>query len=171
MMDHHGWKWWKKQEPDIAQLQLELVDIWHFYLSQWLENNDESDMPELVQQIIEHIEAAEGHQRRGGVIFYIEELAVNTLVTKQMGLGPFSNLCRMTDLTFEMLYTQYVGKNVLNMFRQNNGYKDGSYRKVWGGREDNEHLVELVSHLDTSSLQFPELVYASLETRYGLQTH
>ncbi|MFT5003176.1 MAG: hypothetical protein ACI952_001524, partial [Flavobacteriales bacterium] len=24
MLDHHGWKWWKHQEIDIAQVQLEL---------------------------------------------------------------------------------------------------------------------------------------------------
>jgi len=33
MLDHHGWKWWKHQEIDIAQVQLELVDILHFGLS------------------------------------------------------------------------------------------------------------------------------------------
>ena len=24
-MEHHGWKWWKKQECDLQQLQMELV--------------------------------------------------------------------------------------------------------------------------------------------------
>src|ERR1035437_8553396 len=32
-IEHHGWKWWKKQECDMAQLRMELVDIWHFVLS------------------------------------------------------------------------------------------------------------------------------------------
>src|SRR5512135_2791289 len=32
-IEHHGWKWWKKQECDMAQLRMELVDIWHFILS------------------------------------------------------------------------------------------------------------------------------------------
>ncbi len=32
-IDHHGWKWWKAQEKDLPQLQMELVDIWHFALS------------------------------------------------------------------------------------------------------------------------------------------
>ncbi len=26
MLDHYGWKWWKHQEVDVAQVQLELVD-------------------------------------------------------------------------------------------------------------------------------------------------
>ena len=33
LLDHYGWKWWKKQTPDQEQVVLELVDIWHFGLS------------------------------------------------------------------------------------------------------------------------------------------
>jgi len=32
-IDHHGWKWWKAQVKDLAQLRLELVDVFHFMLS------------------------------------------------------------------------------------------------------------------------------------------
>ena len=32
-IEHHGWKWWKAQEKDLPQLQMECVDIWHFALS------------------------------------------------------------------------------------------------------------------------------------------
>ena len=35
-----------------------------------------------------------------------------------------------------------MGKQTLTQFRQNNGYKDGTYQKVWGGREDNEFLTD-----------------------------
>jgi len=33
LLEHVGWKWWKAQEPNIAQARLELVDIWHFAMS------------------------------------------------------------------------------------------------------------------------------------------
>ena len=33
LMDHVGYKWWKKQTPDMEQVRLEVVDIWHFGLS------------------------------------------------------------------------------------------------------------------------------------------
>ena len=33
LMDHAGYKWWKHAEPDIEQIQLEVVDIWHFGMS------------------------------------------------------------------------------------------------------------------------------------------
>src|SRR5690606_32682284 len=34
MIDHHGFKWWKKQEKNLAQVQLEMIDIVHFMLSE-----------------------------------------------------------------------------------------------------------------------------------------
>ncbi len=33
LLDHFGWKWWKHQQPDMDQVKLEIVDIWHFGLS------------------------------------------------------------------------------------------------------------------------------------------
>ena len=39
MLEHYGWKWWKKQEADIMQVKLEVVDIVHFALSIRLEQN------------------------------------------------------------------------------------------------------------------------------------
>ena len=39
-------------------------------------------------------------------------------------------------------------KNVLNKFRQDNGYKTGEYSKVWFGKEDNVHLEEILNKLE-----------------------
>jgi hypothetical protein len=71
-----------------------------------------------------------------------------------------------SQLDFDALYSAYVGKNVLNFFRQDNGYKDGSYIKNWSGREDNEHLVEVRASLDHGAEDFSKQVYDSLESRY-----
>jgi hypothetical protein len=72
----------------------------------------------------------------------------------------------MLEMDFDALYRSYVGKNVLNFFRQDHGYKDGSYIKVWQGREDNEHLVEIVKSLDSSHADFRDDVYLGLRKRY-----
>ena len=58
-------------------------------------------------------------------------------------------------------------KYFLNFFRQDHGYKDGSYIKNWAGREDNEHLVELVADLDKDAEDFADQVYQALATRYA----
>jgi hypothetical protein len=64
------------------------------------------------------------------------------------------------------IYALYIGKNILNRFRQNNGYKTGEYRKLWQGREDNEHLVELLGELSGVGGDLPEQLYQGLEARY-----
>ncbi|MFT7292895.1 MAG: hypothetical protein ACI87Q_000741, partial [Pseudohongiellaceae bacterium] len=35
-----------------------------------------------------------------------------------------------------------------NFFRQDHGYKDGSYIKIWQGQEDNVHLVDILASAD-----------------------
>src|SRR5690606_37979069 len=43
LMDHYGWKWWKKQTPDRDQVVLELIDIWHFGLSDLLQEDEPAE--------------------------------------------------------------------------------------------------------------------------------
>ena len=70
-------------------------------------------------------------------------------------------------MSFDQLYRGYVGKNVLNFFRQDHGYKEGTYRKHWhDGREDNEHLVEALQSLDASEPGFKNALYDALKHRY-----
>ncbi|MGB1748130.1 MAG: hypothetical protein ACPHGW_11420, partial [Pseudohongiellaceae bacterium] len=57
--------------------------------------------------------------------------------------------------------------NVLNFFRQDNGYKEGTYRKLWSGREDNEVLVDILQSLDASQPDFKGAIYASLQVAYN----
>jgi hypothetical protein len=63
----------------------------------------------------------------------------------------------------QTLYKLYVGKNILNQFRQDNGYKDGSYIKIWAGEEDN---VVMKRVLDDSSDISPSELYKELTKLY-----
>jgi len=56
----------------------------------------------------------------------------------------FFKACDAVGLSFEELYRLYIGKNALNQFRQEHGYKEGSYRKIWNGKEDNEVMQEIL---------------------------
>ena len=60
------------------------------------------------------------------------------------------------------LYECYIAKNVLNRFRQNNGYKEGTYQKVWNGREDNTVMSEILSSGVTSI----DEIYKALQSEY-----
>jgi hypothetical protein len=70
------------------------------------------------------------------------------------------------DISLDRLYRSYVGKNVLNFFRQDRGYKEGFYKKHWDGREDNLHLVEVLELLDSDSPTYRQDVYGELARRY-----
>ena len=161
LLDHYGWKWWKKQTPDVDQIALELVDIWHFGLSLLLLSGD--DMETIGDRVIAGFADQQGSDDFASDL---EEFTAQTLVTKEFDIAGFARLMDGINMDFETLYVGYVGKNVLNFFRQDNGYQDGSYHKQWGGKEDNEHLVEIVAQLDTSAASFKDDLYSQMQSTY-----
>jgi len=82
---------------------------------------------------------------------------INTLIIS------FLNMSSQLNLKLPELYKLYVGKNILNKFRQNNGYKEGSYIKVWNGQEDN---VVMQTILDTKTDITPNELYDALKEAY-----
>ena len=163
LIEHYGYKWWKKQTPDIEQVRLEVIDIWHFGLSALFAGG--RSIEEIADDIVDEWES---HSPTGlGVREATEKLALHSLETKSFSPSRFRDLMSAVGLDFDSLYTAYVGKNVLNFFRQDKGYKEGTYRKEWDGREDNEHLCELVEQLDRRADDFSEQIYRALERRYG----
>ncbi|WP_237065097.1 dUTP diphosphatase [Microbulbifer guangxiensis] len=161
LLDHYGWKWWKKQTPEMDQVKLELVDIWHFGLSLELQHGSPEVVAERMLTELNSAKPAAGDFRE-----HLESFTLNTLASRSFDLVGFAQLMADVDLEFADLYRRYVGKNVLNRFRQDNGYKDGSYVKTWQGREDNEHLAELAALLDTAAPDYSEQLYLALESRY-----
>ena len=161
LLDHYGWKWWKKQTPDVDQIALELVDIWHFGLSLLLLSGDSVET--ISNRVIKDFD---GQQGSDDFAIDLEEFTAQTLVTKEFDIAGFARLMDGIKMDFETLYVGYVGKNVLNFFRQDNGYQDGSYHKQWGGKEDNEHLVEIVAQLDTAAATFKDDLYSQMQSTY-----
>ncbi|MCG6890392.1 MAG: dUTP diphosphatase [Gammaproteobacteria bacterium] len=161
MLDHYGWKWWKHQQPDLEQVQLELVDILHFAMSDYLLRDDDN------QRVAARIEAELSRPKPGDDFrIAIEAMAQSTIAQQGMHFSDFATVMNLIEMDFDALYRSYVGKNVLNFFRQDHGYKDGSYIKVWQGREDNEHLVEVINQLDSNNASFRDEVYRGLQERY-----
>ena len=164
MLDHFGWKWWKQQTPDIDQVKLELVDIWHFALSELMRERaiDPAVAEQLATVSVDKATDPEGFR------LAIETLAAACLSTRSIDLPAFCAAMAALPMDYAELYALYIGKNMLNRFRQNNGYKSGEYRKLWQGREDNEHLIELLDELSDVPERLPERLYAGLEARYAI---
>ncbi len=160
MLDHFGWKWWKAQQPDLEQVKLELVDIWHFGLSELLRAETLDD------SVVDVLQGTYPEPDAETLRHAIEALAASSLASRGFSAEAFAAAMAALPMDFDELYRLYVGKNVLNHFRQDNGYKAGTYVKVWNGREDNEHLMELLSGMDLGAQDAPEQVYEGLQVRY-----
>ena len=165
LMDHAGYKWWKKAERDMAQIHLEIVDIWHFGLSIMVESGiTQSDITEIVTEYIRTSPISNALP----ILQSTEDLASQCLTNKAIfPLPAFMRLMGSAAMTFNDLYVGYIGKNVLNKFRQDNGYKDGTYEKMWDGQEDNVHLVGLSKNLFTEDPDYPLELYKALQLRYN----
>lgn len=168
-IEHYGWKWWKKQVPDIEQTQMELVDIWHFMLSAFMVGDPDATLDQLAKTLADNIAAIEmpiDKIKESGFVRCMREVIS---MSAQGGVNAVEFFYGMAALNFshEELYQQYIAKNVLNMFRQDHGYKDGTYKKIWNGREDNQHLVEVMDLPRNSDLSLYDDMYSSLELRYA----
>jgi len=161
MLDHHGWKWWKHQEIDVPQVQLELVDIFHFGLSLRLMTGAsvEDITAELAQELTQQTD-------ENDFKIALENLASAAVSNKSFDAIALADCMRLMDMDLNELFRQYVGKNTLNFFRQDHGYKEGTYIKIWNGEEDNEVLADLVTTLDASAADFQKQLYAALEEKY-----
>ena len=96
----------------------------------------------------------------------IEKLALDCLNTESVDVRVFKNTMNALGMNYQELFELYIGKNTLNRFRQNNGYKEGLYQKTWSGKEDNEHLIEILSGLDSEPESLAAQLYSALEVRY-----
>ncbi len=161
MLDHYGWKWWKHQKPDIDQVKLEIVDIWHFTLSAHLMQglSIEQTAERIAKQLQQPSDATD-------IRSAIEVMAKDAIETHGGNISIFASIMGFAGMEFNDLYRMYIGKNVLNFFRQDHGYKEGHYEKIWHGREDNEHLVDILAALNPDSSSFSEDIYRELRAAY-----
>ena len=165
MMDHIGYKWWKSCPIDIDQVRLEIVDVWHFALSIYCEMGvDEYDLAPVFE---DSLLVAPEIARQDVMVLVCEDLAKSTLSSPSFPLNKFIAMMNAAGMTMNDLYSQYVGKNVLNTFRQDHGYKDGTYIKEWEGEEDNVVLSNIVSGLDVADVEFPVILRHALEQTYS----
>ncbi|QKI90318.1 dUTP diphosphatase [Thiomicrorhabdus xiamenensis] len=173
LIDSYPWKHWKSVDAvtDIENVRIELVDIWHFLLSLALENFDsaqaqacilqalQSDQPtDVPEDVIEQVRV---HEQMMAVA--LDSSAVSEAYLETLSVCFFRS-CHTAGLDFAHLYQIYMAKNVLNQFRQDHGYKEGTYRKQWDGREDNVVMFEIIEEMSSFS---GETLYQSLKIAYS----
>lgn len=172
-LEHHGWKWWKKQTIDLPQVQMELVDILHFYLSHTIVQHG-GQQEDAARTLMADL-ASPASVVLDGKTYTLDALTVPELLELIGGLAVcgrasykvLEQTMTACQMSWNDAYTQYVSKNVLNIFRQQHGYKEGTYIKIWNGEEDNVVLARLLSQLDPASADFADALQRELEQAYA----
>jgi len=177
LIESYPWKHWKNidAQPDYANIKIEAVDTWHFIMSQALEDYKMKNLGSI-EDLAKSIHTLNNFSNFTANITpttknYYEQIEVVELLMKTLFcnesteklMETFINVAVVSGLNLDTLYKLYVGKNILNKFRQDHGYKDGSYIKIWNGEEDN---VTMQSILEENEDISPEELYEELEKSY-----
>ncbi len=172
-IDHHGWKWWKHQKKNLAQLQMELIDIWHFYFSTYL-YRDNLDISSAQKTLDYDLNNDNSKIMLDNKIYELLHMTILEKLDLLIGLSAVKrtepivlmSLCLDCELSPSEIFKQYVQKNTLNLFRQANGYNLGTYKKVWNDKEDNETLVELAAQLNSTDPLYSKKLWTLLDESY-----
>ena len=176
LVESYPWKHWKNidAQPDYENIKIELVDIWHFVMSEALRLYKVEALG-TIEQLAENITAMDSYKNLEEAqesqldtyeqIALVEEMIKVLFCSDDINqlTNSFLNLTSQLGLNLSTLYALYIGKNILNKFRQDNGYKDGSYIKIWDGKEDNVVMQGLLA--DRADIT-PDELYEALGLAY-----
>jgi dimeric dUTPase (all-alpha-NTP-PPase superfamily) len=127
--------------------KVEVVDILHFVLSLIIDSRLKVGAADVAAIFIPDVyNESKGYGDISKAIKQIKSLMKATLKGKDpiFILFKLFKVAVSLDLTVRQVEKLYWGKNVLNKFRQDNGYAKGAYSKHWNGVEDNVILLRLL---------------------------
>lgn len=178
LIDSFAWKHWKNisSSTNGDNVAVEIVDIWHFMMSLILEQNHSNSKYEL-DVVVENISSITGFSEFCCEAYDLSEYTIYEIINdieiiihQCSGFGLeihdlLTNYFRLSlkcGVNLDKLFQIYICKNVLNQFRQDNGYKEGSYKKIWNGKEDNVVMSEILNR----GIIDADEIYVALEKEY-----
>jgi hypothetical protein len=170
-----NFKWWKSGDANWDNVEVETIDLHHFIMSILLEKYSAEYLEDFYNLVYENrnedeLEVEDFHQ----IVKLLSKRALDYDFERTE-----ENMYLMIDSFFDLLFnftsieavydlhTAYITKNCLNKFRQDNGYKDGTYVKIWNGVEDNVIAWNLAKEVDSEN-KFDNL-YNELEVYYNTE--
>jgi len=192
LIDSTPWKHWKSvnAESDIENIKIETIDTFHFLMSLGLETFNISKTTFILNEVLSkhhcsfdfdttfnHLKTIDISEKLQSMTFDIANRikdSKSTFITESefyLLSELFFDLLNQT-MKFDDLYKLYIGKNCLNSFRQNNGYKDGTYIKMWKvdkekeSCEDNVIMQEILEDMNISENLY-NTIYNKLEIIYS----
>jgi NTP pyrophosphatase (non-canonical NTP hydrolase) len=178
LLDSLKWKWWnhtKHEDVDWDNIYIELADLMAFTLSYVIENNIDAleGLPEAFASTAESsILLLTQEQLSAEQTVHLKDISLRYLGEASKGTLRLDNLLAMiaVSMSYKKFYKIFVGKAMLNIFRQDNGYKEGTYMKHWGDKEDNVYMAKIVAETPIEVLvKNPQVVYDGLKEAYAAQ--
>jgi dimeric dUTPase (all-alpha-NTP-PPase superfamily) len=144
-MNHCVWAWWKKASPSMNAYKLELIDALCFVLSAMLMRYKHMDYKQMFSKVDEI---------NGKLSLSHREFCDSTIKNLELTIGLFCTgkwvdkmlthvlmLCYDAGMDGHEIVNLYIAKNILNRFRKENGYKEGTYVKRWNNEEDTDYVI------------------------------
>lgn len=164
LIDSTDWKWWKHKEDDNLNIKIELVDIFHFILSEIIKFNKDKSLKEIQKFLSNELNkhSTDPILLNYSFIYLTKKLSLHSIslsisddnylehlekiihIFKILTIKYFDNIDNMLDL--------YFAKNILNEFRQKNGYNEKTYKKIWNNVEDNVVMFNLLNDYGLENL-------------------
>ena len=162
-----NWKWWKNsknlseagKKVDMANVEVELVDLFHFLISKGIEQKKENFMLTMLL-------AATKYNKKYEPLEIIKKVRYEMKLFSQLGIFEMVFIKWLEiwfgmDKDLDYLMKAYRIKNALNIVRQKFGYKQGTYEKIWDkekGYEDNVIAWKLAEKLELNKEFFNKLI-------------
>ncbi len=180
LIDSFNWKHWKDidKATDWENATIEIIDIWHFIMSLLLEDykvNNRGSFNKLLNDVVdvhgfERFSKEADNRENADTMEVINDIEAIIHMTTSSSIDLFDGLLKSyfsmslkCGVNLQTLYKFYIAKNVLNQFRQDNGYKEGTYKKIWGDKEDNEVMLEIIASQDFNAKE----LYNELNKAYN----
>ena len=172
-IDSLAWKWWKKSKNDRINFEIEMIDALFFTVAKIIEIQqeesvklfffnfmlDDQNNPKTSKNI-DDVAADVVKEITGD---FLRVLALDHYIAI---VPAWFKVWNMIGNDTTKVFKMFKLKFVLNMFRQQHGYKTGEYVKMWFGVEDNKVAVSLSEYINFDD-KYEENLTAALEDEYA----
>jgi dimeric dUTPase (all-alpha-NTP-PPase superfamily) len=174
LIESTPWKHWKNisSKLDIENIKIELVDIWHFVMSYLLQETNIPKSVFICEKYTKYdsvdtfniVDIINESEKLSYICLGIQIENIHSNTKIENIIKQYFKLCSICKLDFNTLFKLYIGKNTLNKFRQDHGYKEGTYTKIWNHEEDNIVMMRLLYNLEDINI---DTLYTKLKDYYN----
>ena len=172
LLESLGFEWWKQTNPDKENVKVETIDLLHFVTSEtiqrWYELDKNNFIAETISELQNYFNEEDIYEELEDDIdnLSLEDLVNLLNYNRHDRFYILKQMFKKQEMDNETVYVSYITKNCLNIFRQKNGYKEGTYIKMWNGQEDNVIAFELSNKIGAVETLSDEL-YEQLTNYYN----